>query len=107
MRHLPASWYARASSWILIKMSPCQHDDEHPVHVPCVASATLRDVLKPEDQAWLRERFRVAAHNRYLHLAGACDANAACHGMHGSAGRSVLLLTTMLRLLHILCCTQP
>jgi len=27
----------------------------------------------------------VAAHNRYLHLAGACDANTACDGTHGSA----------------------
>ena len=45
------------------------------------ASATLRDVLKPEDQVWLQERFRMAAHSRYLHLAAACNTSATCPGM--------------------------
>lgn len=56
--------------------------DRSPNVMPPAASATLRDVLKPDDQAWLRERFRVAAHNRHLHLAAACDASTACPGAH-------------------------
>jgi len=63
----------------------CHRGDKHLPHAPCAASATLRDVLKPEDQVWLRERFRLAAHNRYLHLAEACDANTACDGTYGFA----------------------
>ena len=48
--------------------------------MPTAAPATLRDVLNPDDQAWLQERFRVAAHNRYLHLEAACDTSTACPG---------------------------
>ena len=33
----------------------------------------LKDVLKPVDQVWMTERFRIAALARYRRLSGACD----------------------------------
>ena len=33
----------------------------------------LKDVLKPVDQVWMAERFKIAAVARYRRLSGACD----------------------------------
>lgn len=33
----------------------------------------LKDVLKPVDQVWMTERFKIAAVARYRRLSGACD----------------------------------
>ena len=41
----------------------------------CGPAGTLKDVFKPSDNVWFRERFQIAAVQRYQRIESACTAN--------------------------------
>ena len=63
---LSLPWVPPCPAWTPAKLW------QHTGHARMCAEI-LKDVLKPVDQVWMTERFKIAAVARYRRLSGACD----------------------------------